>query len=45
MDIYVTNKISNSWRIVCVVKKVRQMFSKHGVSKIVLSVGWKAVQK
>ena len=37
MDIHVTNKTSKSWEVVCVIKNVRQLFSKHGVSKIVLS--------
>ena len=39
MDIHVTNKTSNSWEAACVIKKVSQLFSKHRVSKIVLSVG------
>ena len=44
MDIHVTNKSSKSREIDYVIKKVRQLFSKHSVSKIVSSVWWKAVQ-
>ena len=32
MDIHVTNKTSKSWEVVYVITKVRQLFSKHGVS-------------
>ena len=45
MDIHVTKKISKSWEVVYVIKKVRQLFSKHRVSNIVLLVGWRAVKK
>ena len=38
MDIHVTNKTNKSWEVVYVIKKVRQLFSKHRVSKIVSSV-------
>ena len=38
MDIHVTNKTNNSWEVVYVIK-VRQLFSRHRVSKIVPSVG------
>ena len=44
MDIHVTNKTTESWAVVYVIEKVRQLFSKHRVSKIVLSVCWRAVQ-
>ena len=44
MDIHVTNKTSKSWEVVYVVK-VRQLLSKHGVSKIVLWFGWWAMKK
>ena len=43
MDIYVANKTNKSWEIVYVIK-VRQLFSRLRVSKIVSSVGWRAVQ-
>ena len=39
MDIHVTNKASKSWEVVYVIEKVRQLFSQHRVSKIVLSIG------
>ena len=42
MDI--TYKTDKSWEIAYVVEKVRQLFSKHRVSKIVSSVWWRAVQ-
>ena len=45
MDIHATNKTSNFWEVVYVIMNVRQLFSKHRVSKIVLSVMWMAVQK
>ena len=41
VDYHVTNK---SWEAVYVIKTVRQLFSKHKVSKIVLSVWWRVVQ-
>ena len=44
MDIHVTSKTNKSWEVVYVIKKVRQLYSKHGISKFVLSVGWKAAQ-
>ena len=44
MDIHVTNKTNKSWEVVYVITKVKQLFSKHRVSKIVLSVWWRAVQ-
>ena len=43
MDIHITNKTNKSWEAVYVIK-VRQLFSKHKVSKIVLLVGWRAEQ-
>ena len=43
MDIHITNKSNKSWDVVCVIEKVRQLFSKHGVSKIVSSAWWRAV--
>ena len=44
MGIHITNKINKSWDVVYVIEKVRQLFGKHRVSKIVLSVWWRAVQ-
>ena len=44
MDIHITNKTNKSWEVVYVIK-VRQLFSKHRVSKIVSSVWWRAEQK
>ena len=44
MDIHVTKKTNKSWEVVYVAKKVRQLFSKHRISKIVPLVGWMAVQ-
>ena len=44
MDIHVTNKTNKSWEVVYVIKKVRQLFSKHRDSKIVSSLWWRAVQ-
>ena len=44
MDIHVTNKINKSCEVVYVIKKVRQLFSKHRVGMIASSVGWRAVQ-
>ena len=44
MDIHITNKTNNSWVVVYVIEKVRQLFSKHRVSKIVSSVWWRAVE-
>ena len=41
MDIHITNKTNKSWEAVCVIEKVRQLFSKHRVSKIVSSVRWR----
>ena len=44
MNIHVTNKTKKSLEVAYVIKKVRQLFSKHRVSKIVSSVWWRAVQ-
>ena len=44
MDIHITSKTNKSWEVVYVIEKVRQLFSKHRASKIVLSVWWRAVQ-
>ena len=44
MDIDITSKTNKSWEVVYVSKKVRQLFSKYRVSKIVSSVWWRAVQ-
>ena len=44
MDIHITNDTNKSWKVVYVIEKVRQLFSKHRVSKIVWSVWWRAVQ-
>ena len=44
MDIHINNETSNSWEVAYVIEKVRQLFSKHRVSKIVSSVWWRAVQ-
>ena len=44
MDIHVTKKTSKSLEVVYVINMVRQLFSKHRVSKIVLSVWWRVVQ-
>ena len=44
MDICVTNKTIMSWEVFNVIKKVRQLFSKHRVSKVVSMVGWRVVQ-
>ena len=43
VDIHVINKTAKFWEVVDVIK-VRQLFSKHRVSKIVSSVWWRAVQ-
>ena len=43
MDIHITNKTNKSWEAVYIIE-VRQLFSKHRVSKIVPSVWWRAVQ-
>ena len=40
MDIHITNKTNKSWEVVYIIEKVRQLFSKHRVSKIVSSVWW-----
>ena len=45
MLIHVSNKTNKSWEVVYVIKKVRQLFSKYSVSKIVSLVVWRAVQK
>ena len=44
MDIHVPDKTTKSWEAAYEIKKVRQLFSKHRVNKIVSSVGWRAVQ-
>ena len=44
MDIHVTSMTNKSWEAVYVIK-VRQIFSKHRVSKIVSSVGWWTIPK
>ena len=44
MDIHITNKTNKSREVVYVIEKVRQLFSKHRVSKIVLLVWWRVVQ-
>ena len=44
MDIHITNTTNKSWEAVYVVENVRQLFSKHRVSKIVSSFGWCAEQ-
>ena len=44
MDIHITNKTSKSSKVVYVIEKVRLLFSKHRVSKIVSSVWWRALQ-
>ena len=33
MDIHITNETNKSWEVVYVIEKVRQLFSKHRVSK------------
>ena len=38
MDVHITNKTNKSWEVVYVIEKVRQLFSKRRVSKIVLSI-------
>ena len=42
MDIH--NKTNTSWKAVYVIEKVRQLFSKHRVRKIVSLVWWRVVQ-
>ena len=44
MDINVADKSNKSWEVVYLMKKVRQLFSRDRVSKVVLSVGWREVQ-
>ena len=43
MDIHITNKTNKFREVVYVIEKVRQLFSKHRVSKIASSVMWRAV--
>ena len=43
-DIHINNKTSKSLEVAYVIKKVRQLFCKHRVSKIVSSVLCRAVQ-
>ena len=38
------HKTNKSWEVVYVIENVRQLFSKHRVSKIVSSVWWRAVE-
>ena len=44
MDIHITNKTSKTWEAVYVIVKVRQLFGKHRVSKIVSLGWWRSVQ-
>ena len=44
VDIHITNETNKSWLVVYVIEKVRQLFNKRRVSKIVSSVWWRAVQ-
>ena len=44
MDTHNTNKTNKSWEVVYVIVNVRQLFSNDRVSRIVLSVWWRAVQ-
>ena len=44
MDIHITNMTNKYWEVAYVIEKIRQLFSKHRVSKIVSSVWWRAVQ-
>ena len=44
MDIHITKKTNKSWEVVYVIEKVRQLFSKHRVSKIVSSDWRRAAQ-
>ena len=44
MDIHITNKANKSWEVAYVIEKVKQLFSKHRVSKIASSFWWMAVQ-
>ena len=39
MDIHITNKTNKSWEAVYVIEKVRQLFSKHRVSKVFCRFG------
>ena len=43
VNVYVTNKKNKSCEVAYLVKKVRQLFSKHRVSKIVSPVGWRTI--
>ena len=45
MDIHITNKTNKSWEVAYVKETVRQLFSKHRVSKVVSLVWWRAVQR
>ena len=45
MDIHITNKTNKSREAVYVIEKVRQLFSKHRVSKIVSSVWWSSYRQ
>ena len=44
MDIHITKKTNKSWEVVYVIEMVRQLFSKHRVSKISSSVWWMVAQ-
>ena len=44
VDIHITNETNKSWVVVYVIEKVRQLFNKRRVGKIVSSVWWRAVQ-
>ena len=44
MDIHITNKTNKSLEVAYVIVKVKQLFSKHRVSKIVSSVWWRVAQ-
>ena len=44
MDLNVTDNTNKSWEVVYIIEKVRQLFSKHRVSKIFSSVWWRTVQ-
>ena len=39
MEIHVTNKTNKSWEVLNIIEKVRQLFSKHRVSKNVCRFG------
>ena len=41
MDIHITNMTNKSWEVAYVIEKVRQLFSKHRVSKIAGGIWWR----